>query len=244
MRIFITGHKGFIGRHLNQRLLDQGHEVMGADLKDGLDVADITNLDSFRGTSRIVHLAAHTKYPKKNTIDSCHGILDFYKSLSPRSKFIYASSAAVYGVPVGAPTLYGVHKLYGERLFESELECDELTILRLFNVYGGDGNGLIDRIGRKEHIKINGSGEQRRDYVHINDVVSAFVAALEHEIFGTFDIGTGVSVSVNQVLDLAGYNDYEHVLGHGGVSNSIADTNYSFPWQAKHSLVGHFHEEA
>lgn len=226
MKCLVTGHRGSIGRRLNERLIRDGHTVFGVDLKDGVDCADISNLNSFCGVEVIFHLAAHLSPPKKNTMDSCDGILSFAKR--EKSKIVYASSAAVYN----PQTMYGVHKLYGEGLFMTELK--NTAALRLFNVYGGNGIGLIDKIQKKEHIRVNGSGMQRRDYVHVNDVVDAFIAAINWE--GTVDIGTGISYSVNQVLEMFEYTDYEHVKGYGGVPDSVAKLNVEFPWKPTYIL--------
>lgn len=228
MKCLITGHRGSIGRILNERLLQDGHQVFGVDLKDGVDCADISNLDSFRGVEVIFHLAAHLKHPKKNTMAACDGILAFVKR--ENAKLIYASSAAIYN----PHSMYAVHKLYGEGLFMTE--WPKTAILRLFNVYGGTGFGLIDKIQRKEHIKINGSGLHKRDYVHVHDVVDAFKAALESDWRGIVDIGTGHSTSVLEVLQMAQWNDYEHIVQNGGVVDSQAKLNYLFPWHARQDL--------
>lgn len=226
MKCLITGHRGSIGRRLNERLLQDGHQVFGVDLKDGVDCADISNLNSFRGVEVVFHLAAHLSPPKRNTMAACDGILAFAKQ--EKAKIVYASSAAIYN----PQTMYGVHKLYGEGLFMTELPTT--ASLRLFNVYGGNGIGLIDKIQKKDHIRINGSGMQRRDYVHVNDVVDAFIAAVNWQ--GIVDIGTGTSYSVNEVLDMFEYTDYEHIKGNGGVANSVAKLNIEFPWKPTYIL--------
>lgn len=231
-KVLITGHRGSIGRVLNRRLLDRGYEVLGVDIKDGIDCADPSNLDAFKGVDTIFHLAAHIYPPKKNTIEACHGIAQFAKEQGAR--LVYASSAAVYN----PDTLYAIHKLYGEQVFKNELK--NVAILRLFNVYGGTGNGLIDRIDREEHIQVNGNGEQRRDYVHVKDVADAFIAAGEYKVFGTVDIGTGKSTSVNEVLQMSGHLDFEYVPRDGGVPSSTATKNYLFPWHHTRELEDYF----
>lgn len=220
-KVLITGHRGSLGRRLNEALLSKGYEVYGVDIKDGLDCADITNLNSFRGAKVIFHLAAHLQYPKKNTMDACDTIAQFAKQEG--AKVIYASSAAIYN----PWSMYAIHKLYGEGVFA---QLPNTMILRLFNVYGGDGFGLIDKIQKEELLKVNGNGKQRRDYVHVNDVVEAFIAAMEHDVKGVTDIGTGRSHSVNEVLRMFEYVNYEHVPRDGGVEDSIAKVDKVFPW--------------
>lgn len=233
-KILITGHRGNLGERLNKRLLLLGYDVMGVDLKDGVDVADVSNMDSFKDVEVVFHLAAHIGRPKKNTIEACHGIVDFYRQL-PR-RVIYTSSAAIYN----PQNLYGVHKLYGEFLFRQEIDEEDLTILRPFNIYGGKGRGLIDKIDKREHINVHGNGEQKRDYVHIEDVVDALVAALEHDFVGIADIGTGKSYSVNEVLKMADYADYTYVPRYGGVRDSVARLNPNLPWYARQELQTYF----
>lgn len=213
-----------IGRRLNKALLRLGHEVYGVDIKDGVDCADVENLTDFKGVSTVFHLAAHLSPPRRNTMDACDGVLEFARRNN--AKIIYASSAAVYN----PWDMYGVHKLYGERLFHTQ--WNNTASLRLFNVYGGGGIGLVDRVIRQEHIKVNGSGEQRRDYVHVDDVVEAFVAAFESNWVGTVDIGTGQSHSVKEVLRMFEWSDFEHVKKDGGVPDSVAVKNYLFPWNS------------
>ena len=231
-KILLTGHRGNICSRLNQRLLQDGHEVFGVDLKDGVDCADVTNLDSFKDVEVVFHLAAHIQYPKKNTMDACDGIAEFIRGRKHNIKVIYSSSAAIYS----PYTMYAVHKLYGEALFSEKVFKSKLAILRLFNVYGGSGIGLIDKIDKREHINVYGNGEQRRDYVHINDVVDAFVSTLDHDYSGVADVGTGSSYSVNKVLEMADYSDFEHTKNYGGVMDSKANLNPLFPWYPKYDL--------
>jgi UDP-glucose 4-epimerase len=138
-------------------------------------------------------------------------------------KVVVASSMAVYADmdeprPVGEthPTRpispYGVSKLAMETL--THLMCARAGIpsiaLRLFNTYGA-GQALspyvgvvtifIDSLSRGERPTIFGDGEQLRDFVHVEDVARAFLAAMDgdaaHE---TYNVGSGRGLSVNEVL--------------------------------------------
>ena len=87
--------------------------------------------------------------------------------------------------------------------------------LRLCNVYGGRKNGynldrgVIDKIFQKaikgESISIFGSGNYLRDYIHIDDVVSAFFTSLKHfdRVNGKyFNIGTGQGIILKDAFNL------------------------------------------
>ena len=114
---------------------------------------------------------------------------------------VYASSAAVYGdcqelplkedMPVRPRSAYGADK-YGCELHArvaAEVYRVPTTGLRLFNVYGprqdpaSPYSGVIsifcDRVRRGLHLNVFGDGSQTRDYVFIEDVVRAFIAAMD-----------------------------------------------------------------
>ncbi len=80
------------------------------------------------------------------------------------------------------------------------------TILRYANVYGprqdpfGEAGVVAIFAGKlraKDAITIYGDGDQERDYVYVSDVVGANVAALTNGENDTFNVGTGITTSVN-----------------------------------------------
>jgi UDP-glucose 4-epimerase len=140
-------------------------------------------------------------------------------------KVVFASTGgAIYGEQQEFPATedhpqypvspYGVSKLAGERYLHYYNAQYGLSyaVLRYANVYGprqdphGEagvvaifcGNLAEDRVSR-----INGSGEQTRDYVYVGDVARANVLALENEIPpGAYNVGAGVETSVNGLYQL------------------------------------------
>jgi UDP-glucose 4-epimerase len=83
--------------------------------------------------------------------------------------------------------------------------------LRYANVYGPRQNALgeagviaifADRMARGEPVTINGDGEQTRDFVNVADVAAANMAAIEREMTGAFNVGTGVETSINEIYRL------------------------------------------
>jgi UDP-glucose 4-epimerase len=137
-------------------------------------------------------------------------------------RFVYASSGgAIYGEPAYLPcdekhplnplSSYGVSK----QTVESYLFVYGQTyglryvILRYPNVYGprqdpfGEGGVVAifaSRMLRGQEVVINGSGEQVRDFVHVQDVVSANLLAQEALDGQVYNLGTGVGTSVNQLF--------------------------------------------
>ena len=220
MNNLVIGGKGFIGNYLLNEL---GIETRFLDLKLGYDA--IEELPSMFPVDVIYHLGAHLQPADDKDIELHRAVHDYCQRTG--AYLVYTSSAAIYN-----PTnLYAVQKLYGEIV----LRDIPHTFLRLFNVYGEGGNGIVDKIKRNEDFKINGDGKQRRDFVHVNDVVNALLIAGNNKIRGTFDIGTSKSISVNELLEIAGQGR-EYINHDPGVEDSVANVSSRLPWTAMHDV--------
>jgi UDP-glucose 4-epimerase len=138
-------------------------------------------------------------------------------------RFIYASSMAVYAdssqpfpveetysqVPASP---YGIAKLAAEQyvlMVGHELGLQPV-VLRYFNTFGtrqtftpyvGVITIFITQLLRKNGITIFGDGEQRRDFVHVSDIVKANLLALKNDnaVNKIFNVGTGRGTSVNEL---------------------------------------------
>ena len=106
---------------------------------------------------------------------------------------------------------YGVAKLAVEKYlhYYSEVHGLKTTALRYSNVYGPGQNphgeaGVIaifsNQLIRGDTPTIYGDGEQTRDYVYVDDVVAANLAAFRDSLSGCYNVGTGVETTVNGVL--------------------------------------------
>jgi len=137
-------------------------------------------------------------------------------------KIVFASSGgATYGDPIYAPqdenhptmpvSPYGCAKLAIDQYlhYYRTVHGVKAASLRYGNVYGPrqrkDGEaGVVAIFGGAmldgETPRINGTGEQTRDYVFVHDVVRANMAVSEKELEGIFNVGTGVETSVNQLF--------------------------------------------
>jgi UDP-glucose 4-epimerase len=138
-------------------------------------------------------------------------------------RVIFASTGgAIYGEPVEVPQTeshpmnplspYGCAKLAVERYLNYYRVVRGLSsvALRYANVYGPRQNAhgeagvvaifaakLIDR----QQATINGTGEQTRDFVYVDDVVAANLAASDAEWQGEYNVGTGVETTINELYD-------------------------------------------
>lgn len=194
-----------------------------------------------------------TEFPKDaetnvmGTISILRSCLD-----SQVRKIIYASSMAVYAdsenpKPVAEDYIldpispYGISKLAGEKYLQ--LLAEEMgiswTVLRYFNTYGlgqqyspyvGVLTIFINRLLEGSPLLIYGDGEQRRDFIHVSDIVQANILAMEKDSQNNiFNIGTGTSTSVNELADMISKKidpaaEIRYVDEHRGeLKNSIAD---------------------
>jgi UDP-glucose 4-epimerase len=144
-------------------------------------------------------------------------------------RFIYSSSSSVYGDTDEIPTSensatdpmspYALHKLIGEqycKLFCSIYDIDTVS-LRYFNVYGDrmslDGAYRLaipifaTQIKKGIPCTINNTGDQKRDFTYVDDVVEANVLAATHPMKldgNVYNIGNGNNYSVNELVDMMG----------------------------------------
>ncbi len=220
MKICLTGHKGFIGKHLFRYLTSQGHTVIGIDKKEkrmNLSQFAIINklLEEFK-PDVVIHLAAVlNNNPLDNLIDNVVASVNVFEACK-KNKIewvIFVSSAAVYGDQTSPVTeqdiispfnVYGASKHYIESIMSSY--NFKKTILRLSNVYGDGGAGVVNqftyRIKNNMPITIHGRGMQIRDYVHVKDVVGFIDAVLAGGKEGLFNVSTGLPTSIIAVTKL------------------------------------------
>ncbi len=235
--ILVTGSKGFIGKHLVKEL-KKDNNVIEIDLKDGNDCSDYEYLMSLPNAECVYHLAADLKPPYSDTFNGAWAVARYCNKT--KARLVYTSSAAIYNAEDSLQTggeMYAYNKFIAEKVFSSLVS--DLLILRLFNVYGDGGSGVVNQFIENEKIWINGNGEQNRDYIHVDDVVRAL--AVPH-VRGIYDIGTGIACSVNEI---ASYFDKpkEYRYYPYGVDYSCAKLSCHFPWRSKHIIFDYLDEQ-
>lgn len=224
------------------------------DVRDMMVVEEAVN-----GSEVIFHLAASVgnKRSIDNPLEDAGvnvlGTLNILEAARKNGvkKIVVSSSAGIFGElktipiredhPIEPDTPYGCTKLCEEKLSlaYSKLYPIEVICLRYFNVYGPNqrydayGNAIpifVFRMLRGEPLYIFGDGEQTRDFVYVKDVVRANILAAESEgVSDAFNIGSGASVTVNELIRIiTGYSDNDCQVVHtskrpGDVLNSLAD---------------------
>jgi UDP-glucose 4-epimerase len=246
---WITGARGFIGRHLAHHLNGQGLTVCGighghlpADAWPQAGLAQWSNSE-ITGEA-LAHLATEQGVPDfvfhlaggsavaaslhapledfNRTTGTTARLLEWLRVHSPRSKLIVASSAAVYGDTAGAlaeesraaapVSPYGYHKFMMEQLCReySHVFGLQTSVLRMFSVYG---EGLLKQLlwdcsvklmAETGSIQLGGSGEELRDWIHVDDAVAmirraAQLASVDSPIFNG---GSGTAVRVRDIVTM------------------------------------------
>ncbi len=261
--VLVTGGAGYIGAHVVLGLVGAGtrvvvydnlstgrrDSVIGAELVVG-DLADIARLRTLfadHDFAAVLHFAASTVVP-----ESVEKPLDYYANNTANTlallrcceaarvnRFVFSSTAAVYGEPVGgvceeamAPAPinpYGASKLMSEWMLRDLAAASDFryVALRYFNAAGADGQGRVGEstphsthliklaceaaLGKRPSLTLFGTdydtpdGTCLRDYIHVDDLASAHLAALDHLEAGgesqVLNCGYGKGVSVRRVID-------------------------------------------
>ncbi len=264
MNILVTGGAGYIGSHVVKMLGEQtSHnitiidnlttgfsesvltgELLVADLADTVMVEQIFKKKKF---DAVIHFAANIrvdesvikpmKYYSNNTANAI-SLVDMCVKYDV-SKFIFSSTAAVYGDPEHIPVAedepkkplspYGMSKLMVERVLEDTAYAEKsfrCCVLRYFNVAGSDGSLKIGQrtpnathlikvacqaaLGKRGSVAVFGTdyntpdGTGVRDYIHVDDLSSAHLAALDYlrdNESNVFNCGYGRGYSVMEVIE-------------------------------------------
>lgn len=200
MRILITGSSGFIGSYLKKALPEAvGLDRLSAPTTD--IVNDVCIVKSETEFDTIFHLAAITDYdefmsnPEEAYRVNLFGTINLLKQ-HPNAYFIFASTVGVSTKDWSNP--YILSKAIAEQAVK--LMANNYLILRFQNVYGLGGNSVISKWLNSRKITIYGNGEQRRDFVYIDDLIKYLTKLTSHE--ETQCIGTGKLTTINELATI------------------------------------------
>lgn len=225
---------------------------------------------ALKGVDIVMHLAAYSRSgPSISKWSECldtniNGTINILEAshLAGISRFVYAGSSTFYGNQIGIQKVgdrgdflnfYGLSKYIGEEITNQfHLHFGLNTInLRYFNVYGPGqptegAYGLVMGIFAQakklgQEVEIHGTGEQRRDFIHVEDVARVNLAALSNtSVSGTYNVGTGTNVSINELAELFDLKT-RHVERRDGDAEitlaEISDTISNLSWAPKIDLI-------
>ncbi|MGG1662610.1 NAD-dependent epimerase/dehydratase family protein [Brevibacillus sp. NRS-1366] len=290
MKVLVTGGYGFIGSFVAERFFKEGYQVFILDnLSSGnkqnitfkhksyiLDVEDKNCDEVFKSNKFdvVVHLAAQINVVtsmEDPLLDSTTNILGLVNMLRLSSeygaaKFIFASSAAVYGLNEQTPLLenttcdpvsiYGMNKLIGEHYCQkwNELFGLNTVCFRFSNVYGprqgsiGEG-GVISTFLKQQHsdqeIVLYGDGKQVRDFIYVEDVADAIYRSVTTDYHGVLNLSSNTESSINELISiLNAEKEFKGILHQekrkGDIEKSVLDntkTKRLLDWVPMYSLA-------
>ena len=304
MKILVTGGAGYIGSHVVLALCEGGYKVVvlddlstgnreavddRAEFIQGSTLSNDNVATALNGVDAVIHLAAFKAAgesmtdPGKYSQNNISGTIFLLNAMITHGvdKFIFSSTAAVYGYPKYLPldenhplepiNYYGFTKLEIERILKwyGELKGLKFAALRYFNAAGYDPEGRIRFLennpanlipivmevasGRREKMEVFGNdyhtsdGTGVRDYIHVTDLASAHVKAIEYLKANdsiTVNLATGESHSVldviNKTKEISGKNIPYHIVDRrpGDPAELYAGKTLAFDlldWKANHS---------
>lgn len=231
MKIVCTGHRGFIGSHLYKE------GGVGIDIRDGynaetcpLPKADV--LFHLAGQSRVQPSNDDPYHDARQNILTTIRLLKHYKE----ARFIFASTGGAIQDTIESP--YGLSKKCAEEYIK--LLHTDYIILRLPNVYGHPKSGSVVDIFKYGDVVVNGDGEQTRDYVHVKDIVRAFMESIEWTP-GTYMLGSGRSRSVLELAEATRKDIKFAPAKQGEVKHSSVD-NTTPGWEPSIDVLEYLYE--
>ncbi len=233
-KVLVTGGAGFIGTNLINQLVKEDMDVFSLDNystgskenETGLAKyikGDIESIASISESNFDIcfHLAAQSRVqpsfqdPEDSFRVNVQGTLKVMEwAKQNKVKVIYAGSSSKHHDPSDSP--YAMTKFLGEelcKLYKKSYGVN-VEISRFYNVYGpyatldeqfGNVIGIWTYQAMKgKPLTIVGDGEQRRDFIHVADLVDGLIrianTELKHE--DAWEIGTGVNYSVNELFEM------------------------------------------
>lgn len=199
--------------------------ILEADIRDARAMAEATTgVDVIFHEAAVVSVETSVSDPERTLSTNVSGTVTVLEAArTADARVVCASSAAIYGHPEAVPipetaatdptSPYGLEKLAVDQYAKlyHDLYGLETVSLRYFNVYGpgqqgGDYSGVIEvfleQARRGEPITVHGEGTQRRDFVHVEDVVDANCRAASTDAVGeAYNVGTGSSVTVYELAE-------------------------------------------
>jgi len=207
---------------LNEVELLTGDFANRDDLQDAVKKVDY--IFHFIGTTLPQSSTQNPIYDIESNVIPTVQLLELARSAGVKKIIFSSSGGTVYGIPQKIPisedhptnpvSAYGISKLLIEKYLNLyfHLHALDYTVFRISNAYGGRQNPyasqgavavFLGNVLKGDPIPIWGDGNVVRDFVHIEDIVSACQRALEmnpsdHHVF---NIGSGVGTSLNQLIE-------------------------------------------
>lgn len=233
--VLVTGASGFIGGYLTEALMNAGAHVSALSVSGGKEgkirwlKGDITEPETLKGLCDGIHVVFHLaaisnveksiENPMLTVTTNTMGTLNLLEEARKANvkKFVYISSAHVYGAPQYVPVdekhpvvprePYAASKIASEMIVQAYGNAYGLghAIVRPFNVFGAGQDesflipGVIAQAIRDRQIKV-GNTDPTRDFLYIKDCVGGFLTIGDRGT-GIYNIGSGNEIAIKTVVE-------------------------------------------
>jgi len=242
---WVTGATSFLGRYVARQLKRDGFKVTGFSRRPiapssafewGFATIEVGDFElqmlkqahrqfgapavAFHavGSGSVGQAADDPAADYERTFKSAEVLTKVLSQLSPATRLIYPSSAAVYGIvpegpisesaPVSPISEYGKTKLLTEEMCREQARIYgvQLIIARFFSVYGPFQKKLLlwdiaqRLLSGQTAIELGGTGRETRDFIHVVDAAAMVMKLAQSKASGIFNIGTG---RATPTMDLA-----------------------------------------
>ena len=263
MNILVTGHLGFIGSHIVKRYEELGHNVWTLDrnIFSNYYDGDLRLLVTGNGGIDVInHHAAQTdvrksvENPEEDARENIFGMFKMIKLAKTYKvkNFIFASTGgAMYGDPLEKDlpvseeypenplSPYGLSKLVAEKYLA--MSGIPYITLRYSNVWSENATKGIYAVLRDNPEPEIWGKDSVRDYVHVDDVVEANILALENPIDDVINIGTGIGITLGQLVKKFNSPRPKFIKAKKGDVNKIvldiSKANNILNWKPKKQII-------
>lgn len=268
--ILVLGSSGFIGKNIVKQALEAGNNVIGIDIHNSeyqhssfkfknlpitynsiITTIAEENIDTIIHAGGSASVSLSISQPQTDfdqNVNTTFNILNAIKDSKRSVKFIYLSSAAVYGNPNYLPvdelhpynpiSPYGYHKMF------SEIICKEFSenfgvnsiIFRIFSCYGAEQRKLFlwdlcqkIRTNSNDVINLMGTGSESRDYIHVSDLSNCVVSFANRQSKGVeiFNLASGNELFISDIADsILKQFDSDKKINFLGVENNGNPNNW------------------
>lgn len=233
MQILITGKRSFFANKFYKIYKDKFNISFLKKSKNSYylvnnSIERASNIIHASGTSSVIESNLNPDIDFDKNFLSTIKLINFIKNNNPKNfkKLIYLSTSSVCGDKrskikesdsYNPKSVYSHHKMYSEIFLEKFCKSNniKLVILRIFTIYGeGKRNQFLWDLFQKintnsKKINLLGSGNEKRDYIHISDlvkIVNSFILKKKLPLNLKINVATGRPITIKKIAELSSTN--------------------------------------
>lgn len=229
-KIIILGHSGYVGKAVLDYIQDTKRIPVYGFSSTSLDLRNPTaleKLNSIIDNNALLIVASAITKDKQNNLQAAKENIEMVMNIAeylqqhPIKKCVYMSSVAVYGdiqnnkvidekSPIAPNSFYAVAKYAGECILQqiADQKDFQLLILRPTGIFGNNDTHLtygpsdfINSAIQSNKVRLYGYGEEKRDFLYIQDAARLITELSLKDISGTYNLASGISYSFREIVE-------------------------------------------